>query len=63
MKKFELCIIKKIFKKDDEEVEYYEYSAIIDGEKILLQPREEDKKLLKYLLKFHVYDDKGVMVD
>lgn len=63
MKKFELCVCKKVFKKEDEEVEYYEYSALIDGEKILLQPRDEDKRLLKYLLKFHKYDDKGVMVD
>ncbi len=63
MKKHELCVCKKVFKKEDEEVEYYECSATIDGEKIIFQPRDEDKKLLKYLLKFHKYDDKGGMVD
>jgi len=63
MKKLELCIEKKSFEKDGEKLEYYELSTIIDGEKISLQVKEDNKKLLKYLLKFHKFDEKGVMVD
>lgn len=63
MKKFDLCIVKKSFEKDGESVEYYELSTIIDGEKISLQVKEDNKKLFKYLLKFHKFDEKGGVVD
>ena len=59
----ELKIQKKSFEKDGEKLEYYELSTIIDNQKISLQVRDEDKKLFKYLLNFHKYDDKGVMID
>ena len=63
MKNYVLCVTKKSFEKDNQIVEYYELSTVIDGEKISLQVKEDNKKLLKYLLKFHKFDDKGVMID
>lgn len=63
MKKFDLCIVKKSFVKDGECVEYYDLSTIIDGEKISLLVKEDNKKLFKYLLKFHKYDEKGGIID
>ena len=59
----ELKIQKKSFEKEGEKLEYYELSTVIDNQKISLQVKEEDKKLFKYLAKFHKYDDKGVMID
>lgn len=59
----ELKIQKKSFEKDGEKLEYYELSTVIDNQKISLQVKEDDKKLFKYLAKFHKYDDKGVMVE
>ena len=63
MKKYDLCVVKKSFEKDGESVEYYELSTIIDGVKISLQVKEDNKKLFKYLLKFHKFNEKGEMVD
>ena len=59
-----LEIKKKVFEKEDgEKVEYYELSTIIDGQKIGLQVKEDDKKLFKYLLTFHKFDEKGGMIN
>lgn len=59
----ELKIKKKVFEKDGEKVEYYELSTDIDGQKISLQVKEDDKKLFKYLLKFHKFDEEGGMIN
>ena len=63
MKKFDLCIKKKSFLKNDEKVEYYELSTIIDNEKITLQVKDCDKKILKFLLKSYKFNEKGEIVD
>lgn len=63
MKKLELCVVKKVFNNEDEIIEYFELSTKLDNENIRLQVKDDDKKLFKYLLKFHKFDDKGGLVD
>lgn len=59
----ELEIKKKVFEKDGKKVEYYELSTNIDGQKITLQVKEDDKRLFKYLLNSHKFDEEGGMID
>ncbi len=50
--KLNLVVEKKIFAKSEvEQIEYFDLSVEIDGNKIRLKPVDEDKKLLNYLLK------------
>ena len=59
-----LKIKKCVFENEDKEkVEFYALSTEIDGEKIDLQVKDDSKKLFKYLVKFHKFNEKGDMID
>ncbi len=52
MKKFDLSIEKRQFVNNrGENVDYFEFSFDLNGNKIRVKPVDEDKKLANYLLK------------
>lgn len=50
--KLELNVVKKEFVNEQgEKLSYYECSVLMNGEKFVLKPRAEDKKMFNYFLK------------
>lgn len=51
-KEFRLVVEDKVFENEKhEKIPYFECSVVVAGERFVLKPKAEDKKMFNYLLK------------